>query len=155
MPASTCAHFYLCRIVPGRVSTHLTSYFLLMSALHAADMYWNGAKSSLVGICIRAESESGQRSYPTWVTCANAVRCGLYSALPSNVGPSFRLDKIRGKLTKLLNLLIQSLVDRLHLNAEDITIQPVHPSIIGQDTWFQITYSSSGTTRYFSCQNAR
>ena len=47
---------------------------------------------------------------------------------------------------------IQSLVDRLHLNAEDITIQPVHPSIIGQDTWFQITYSSSGTTRYFSCQ---
>ena len=50
---------------------------------------------------------------------------------------------------------LQSLVDRLHLNAEDITIQPVHPSIIGQDTWFQITYSSSGTTRYFSCQNAR
>ena len=46
-------------------------------------------------------------------------------------------------------------MDRLHLNAEDITIQPVHPSIIGQDTWFQITYSSSGTTRYFSCQNAR
>jgi RAS protein activator-like 2 len=31
----------------------------------------------------------------------------------------------------------------------------VHPSIIGQDTWFQITYTSSGTTRYFSCQNAR
>lgn len=46
-------------------------------------------------------------------------------------------------------------MDRLHLNAEDITIQPVHPSIIGQDTWFQITYTSSGTTRYFSCQNAR
>ncbi len=46
-------------------------------------------------------------------------------------------------------------MDRLHLNAEDITIQPVHPSIIGQDTWFQITYTSSGTTRYFSCQNSR
>lgn len=52
-------------------------------------------------------------------------------------------------------LLFQSLVDRLHLNAEDITIQPVHPSIIGQDTWFQITYTSSGTTRYFSCQNPK
>ena len=76
----------------SRVSTHLTSYFLLMSALHAADMYWNGAKSSLVGICIRAVSESGQRSYPTWVTCTNAVISGLYPALPSNVGPSFRLD---------------------------------------------------------------
>ena len=46
-------------------------------------------------------------------------------------------------------------MDRLHLNAEDITIQPVHPSIIGQDTWFQITYTSSGTTRYFSCQNSK
>lgn len=50
---------------------------------------------------------------------------------------------------------LQSLVDRLHLNAEDITIQPVHPSIIGTDSWFQITYTSSGTTRYFSCQNTK
>ncbi|QQP51171.1 Putative Ras GTPaseactivating proteinlike, partial [Caligus rogercresseyi] len=49
----------------------------------------------------------------------------------------------------------QNLVDRLHLNAEDITIQPVHPSIIGEDTWFQITYNSSGTTRYFTCHNAK
>ena len=49
----------------------------------------------------------------------------------------------------------QSLVERLQLNAEDITIQPVHPSIIGQDTWFQITYTSSGTTRYFSCQSSK
>eukprot|EP00093_Oithona_nana_P014319 14319.XXX_1187698_1183622_1 [CDS] Oithona nana genome sequencing. len=49
----------------------------------------------------------------------------------------------------------QSLVDRLQLNAEDITIQPVHPSIIGQDTWFQITYTNSGTTRYFSCQSPK
>lgn len=49
----------------------------------------------------------------------------------------------------------QSLVDKLQLNTEDITIQPVHPSIIGQDTWFQITYTSSGTTRYFSCQNSK
>jgi len=43
----------------------------------------------------------------------------------------------------------------LNLNAEDITIQSVHPSIIGQDTWFQITYTSSGTTRYFSCQSPK
>ena len=43
----------------------------------------------------------------------------------------------------------------MQLNAEDITIQPVHPSIIGQDTWFQITYTSSGTTRYFSCQSPK
>lgn len=50
---------------------------------------------------------------------------------------------------------LQSLVERLHLNAEDISIQPVHPSIIGTDTWFQITYNSSGTTRYFSCQNTK
>ena len=50
---------------------------------------------------------------------------------------------------------LQSLVDRLQLNAEDITIQPVHPSIIGQDTWFQITYTNSGTTRYFSCQSPK
>ena len=50
---------------------------------------------------------------------------------------------------------LQSLVDRLQLNAEDITIQPVHPSIIGQDTWFQITYTNSGTTRYFSCQSSK
>jgi len=49
----------------------------------------------------------------------------------------------------------QSLVERLQLNAEDIAIQPVHPSIIGQDTWFQITYTRSGTTRYFSCQSAK
>ena len=47
---------------------------------------------------------------------------------------------------------LQSLVERLNLNADEITIQAVHPSIIGQDTWFQITYTSSGTTRYFSCQ---
>ena len=47
------------------------------------------------------------------------------------------------------------MVERLQLNAEDITIQPVHPSIIGQDTWFQITYTSSGTTRYFSCQSSK
>ena len=52
-------------------------------------------------------------------------------------------------------LFLQSLVERLQLNAEDITIQPVHPSIIGQDTWFQITYTSSGTTRYFSCQSSK
>jgi len=49
----------------------------------------------------------------------------------------------------------QSLVDRLNLNSEDITIQPVHPSIMGQDNWFSITYTSSNTTRYFSCQNPR
>jgi len=49
----------------------------------------------------------------------------------------------------------QSLVERLQLNAEDIAIQPVHPSIIGQDTWFQITYTTSGTTRYFSCQSPK
>jgi hypothetical protein len=41
-------------------------------------------------------------------------------------------------------------VERLNLNADEITIQAVHPSIIGQDTWFQITYTSSGTTRYLS-----
>jgi hypothetical protein len=59
--------------------------------------------------------------------------------------------------TIAINLLtlFQSLVDRLQLNAEDITIQPVHPSIIGQDTWFQITYTSSSTTRYFSCQSSK
>ena len=28
----------------------------------------------------------------------------------------------------------QSLVDRLNLNSEDISIQPVHPSIMGQVT---------------------
>jgi len=49
----------------------------------------------------------------------------------------------------------QSLVDRLNLNSEDISIQPVHPSIMGQDNWFSITYTSSNTTRYFSCQNQR
>jgi len=49
----------------------------------------------------------------------------------------------------------QSLVDRLNLDTEDITIQPVHPSIMGQDNWFAITYNSSNTTRYFSCQNSR
>jgi len=49
----------------------------------------------------------------------------------------------------------QSLVDRLNLNSEDISIQPVHPSIMGQDNWFSITYTSSNTTRYFSCQNSR
>eukprot|EP00095_Tigriopus_kingsejongensis_P009722 maker-scaffold748_size102973-snap-gene-0.12 protein:Tk09722 transcript:maker-scaffold748_size102973-snap-gene-0.12-mRNA-1 annotation:"probable ras gtpase-activating protein isoform x2" len=65
-------------------------------------------------------------------------------SLSSNSGQSYELIKST-----------QSLVDRLRLNAEDITIQPVHPSIIGQDTWFQITYTSSGTTRYFSCQNAK
>ena len=43
--------------------------------------------------------------------------------------------------------IFQSLVERLNLNAQDITIQSVHPSIIGQDTWFQITYTSTGTTR--------
>ncbi|TRY78202.1 hypothetical protein TCAL_13221 [Tigriopus californicus] len=65
-------------------------------------------------------------------------------SLSNNSGQSYELIKST-----------QSLVDRLRLNAEDITIQPVHPSIIGQDTWFQITYTSSGTTRYFSCQNAK
>ena len=30
----------------------------------------------------------------------------------------------------------QSLVDRLNLNSEDISIQPVHPSIMGQVTPF-------------------
>ena len=54
-----------------------------------------------------------------------------------------------------MNVFLQSLVERLNLNAEDITIQSVHPSIIGQDTWFQITYTSSGTTRYFSCQSPK
>jgi len=49
----------------------------------------------------------------------------------------------------------QSLVERLNLNTGDISIQPVHPSIMGQDNWFSITYSSSKTTRYFSCQNER
>ena len=29
----------------------------------------------------------------------------------------------------------QSLVDRLNLNTGDISIQPVHPSIMGQVTW--------------------
>ena len=59
------------------------------------------------------------------------------------------------KKINIFSLPIQSLVERLQLNAEDITIQPVHPSIIGQDTWFQITYTSSGTTRYFSCQSSK
>ena len=59
------------------------------------------------------------------------------------------------KKFNIFSLPIQSLVERLQLNAEDITIQPVHPSIIGQDTWFQITYTSSGTTRYFSCQSSK
>lgn len=65
------------------------------------------------------------------------------------------LDSLIQKLKLKFVFHFQSLVDRLHLNAEDITIQPVHPSIIGQDTWFQITYTSSGTTRYFSCQNSK
>ena len=47
----------------------------------------------------------------------------------------------------LFHSCFQSLVERLNLNAQDITIQSVHPSIIGQDTWFQITYTSTGTTR--------
>ena len=51
----------------------------------------------------------------------------------------------------MIFFIFQSLVERLQLNAEDIAIQPVHPSIIGQDTWFQITYTTLGTTRYFSC----
>ena len=55
----------------------------------------------------------------------------------------------------MIFFIFQSLVERLQLNAEDIAIQPVHPSIIGQDTWFQITYTTSGTTRYFSCQSAK
>jgi len=49
----------------------------------------------------------------------------------------------------------QSLVDRLNLTGEEISIQPVHPSIMGQDNWFSITYTQSATTRYFSCQNPR
>lgn len=49
----------------------------------------------------------------------------------------------------------QSLVDRLNLSGEEVTIQPVHPSIMGQDNWFSITYTQSATTRYFSCQNPR
>ena len=55
----------------------------------------------------------------------------------------------------MIFFIFQSLVERLQLNAEDIAIQPVHPSIIGQDTWFQITYTTSGTTRYFSCQSSK
>jgi len=50
---------------------------------------------------------------------------------------------------------IQSLVERLNLAGEEVTIQPVHPSIMGQDNWFSITYTQSATTRYFSCQNPR
>ena len=34
----------------------------------------------------------------------------------------------------------QSLVDRLNLNREDISIQPVHPSIMGQVSGILLTY---------------
>ena len=33
----------------------------------------------------------------------------------------------------------QSLVDRLNLDTEDITIQPVHPSIMGQVEYLHVT----------------
>ena len=41
----------------------------------------------------------------------------------------------------------QSLVDRLNLNSEDISIQPVHPSIMGQVTAPLVTMTSQANIR--------
>ena len=74
----------------------------------------------------------------------------LYSCIsitPTSRHALNKHKKVSSHLFIIVIIFFQSLVERLNLNAQDITIQSVHPSIIGQDTWFQITYTSTGTTR--------
>lgn len=40
----------------------------------------------------------------------------------------------------------------LDLTAGDVTVRPIHPSILGQDFGFQVTTQSTGS-KYYSCSS--